>query len=99
MKHVAILVPALLIATEAAAISRYQTTAMSCARVVAVLDADGAVILRYPAANNPLIDSTTAMCGTVGNAAAPRGHGCSASRRGQEACQVQAVRVSGSGNR
>ena len=55
MKHVAILVPALLIATEAAAISRYQTTAMSCARVVAVLDADGAVILRYPAANNPSI--------------------------------------------
>lgn len=40
-------------AGEAAAISRYQTTSMSCARVQAAVSADGVAILRYPAPDNP----------------------------------------------
>jgi hypothetical protein len=53
MRRLAMIVPVLLFATDALAISRYDTNAMSCARVTAALDADGAAILRYPAPNNP----------------------------------------------
>ncbi|WP_457937847.1 hypothetical protein [Mesorhizobium sp. 10J20-29] len=101
MKHVAILVPALLIANEAAAISRYQTTAMSCARVVAALDADGAAILRYPAPNNPSIQlydrfvRDNRQCSST-----QRARLFSVPTADNKACQVRkCVRVSGSGNR
>ena len=53
MRRLAIIVPALLLASEASAISRYQTNSMSCARVQAALKSDGAAILRYPAPDNP----------------------------------------------
>jgi hypothetical protein len=43
----------LLLAGEASAIERYQTTSMSCARVQAALNSDGQAILRYPAPDNP----------------------------------------------
>ena len=42
-----------MIAGEAWAISRYDTNSMSCARVQAALNSDGAAILRYPAPDNP----------------------------------------------
>jgi len=53
MRRLAILLPALLLAGEALAISRYQTTSMSCARVQAAVKNDGAAILRYTAPDNP----------------------------------------------
>jgi len=54
MRRLAMAIPALLLfAADALAISRYDTNAMSCARVNAALDADGVAILRYPAPNNP----------------------------------------------
>jgi hypothetical protein len=56
MRRLAILLPALLLAGEAFAISRYQTTSMSCARVQAAVRNDGAAILRYAAPDNPSIE-------------------------------------------
>ena len=53
MRRLAIVIPVLLFAADALAISRYDTNAMSCARVNAALDADGVAILRYRAPNNP----------------------------------------------
>jgi len=53
MRRLAIIIPLLVLAGEASAISRYQTNSMSCARVQAALGSDGAAILRYPAADNP----------------------------------------------
>ncbi len=53
MRRLVIVLCALLLAGEASAISRYQTTSMSCARVQAALKNDGAAILRYPAPDNP----------------------------------------------
>ena len=53
MRRFAIIIPVLLLAGEASAISRYQTTTMSCARVQAALKNDGTAILSYPAADNP----------------------------------------------
>lgn len=56
MKRLAIVLPVLLMAGEASAVSRYQTMSMSCARVQAALNADGAAILHHPARNNPSLD-------------------------------------------
>lgn len=56
MRRLAILLPALLLAGEASAISRYQTTSMSCARVQAAVKNDGAAILRYAAPGNPSLE-------------------------------------------
>lgn len=53
MRRLAIILPVLLLAGEASAISRYQTNTMSCARVQAALQSDGVAILRYPAPSNP----------------------------------------------
>jgi hypothetical protein len=53
MRRLAIVIAALLLAGDAYAIERYQTTSMSCARVQAALDSQGQAILRYPARNNP----------------------------------------------
>lgn len=54
MRRLAMIAVALLMsAGEASAISRYETASMSCARVQAALDADGAAILRFPAPDNP----------------------------------------------
>ena len=53
MRRLAIILPVLLLAGEASAVERYQTTSMSCARVQAALNADGQAILRYPAPDNP----------------------------------------------
>jgi hypothetical protein len=53
MRRLAIVIPILLIAGEASAISRYQTNSMSCARVQAAVKNDGTAILSYPAPNNP----------------------------------------------
>ena len=55
MRRLAMIVPILMMAGEAAAISRYQTTSMSCARVQAAVSSDGEAILRYPAPDNPSI--------------------------------------------
>ena len=53
MRRLAIIVPVLILAGEASAISRYQTNSMSCARVQAALESDGEAILRYSAPDNP----------------------------------------------
>jgi len=53
MRRFSILVAALLLAGEASAIERYQSTSMSCARVQAAVNSDGQAILRYPASDNP----------------------------------------------
>lgn len=53
MRRLAITISVLLAAGEAFAIERYQTTAMSCARVQAALNSEGQAILRYPAPDNP----------------------------------------------
>jgi hypothetical protein len=54
MRPLVVLVPLLLLtAGEASAISRYQTTSMSCARIQAAVQADGAALLSYPARDNP----------------------------------------------
>ena len=53
MRRLAIVIPVLMLAGEASAISRYQTTSMSCVRVQAAVENDGEAILRYPAPNNP----------------------------------------------
>ncbi|MDQ2635052.1 MAG: hypothetical protein M3Y43_01950 [Pseudomonadota bacterium] len=52
MRRLAVIGAALLLAGEASAISRYQTDSMSCARVQAALQSEGAAILRYPAPDN-----------------------------------------------
>jgi hypothetical protein len=52
MRRIALVISALLIVGEAAAVSRYQTASMSCSRVQAAVNADGAAILRYPAPDN-----------------------------------------------
>jgi hypothetical protein len=53
MRRLAIILPLLMLAGEASAISRYQTTSMSCARIQAAVRSDGQAILRYPAPDNP----------------------------------------------
>lgn len=54
MRRLAIFLPLLLMtAGDALAVSRYQTTSMSCARVQSALQTEGAAILSYPAPNNP----------------------------------------------
>lgn len=101
MKPVAILVPALLLASEAAAISRYQTTAMSCTRLVAALDAEGSAILRYPSPNDPSIQlydryvRDDRQCSRT-----QRARKFSVPTADNMACPVRkCVRVSGAGNR
>lgn len=42
-----------LVASEAHAISRHDIAGMSCARVQAIVRAEGAAILRYPSQRNP----------------------------------------------
>ena len=101
MKRVAILIPVMLFASEAAAISRYDTNLMSCARVKAVLGTDGAAILRYPAPNNPSIQ--------IYDRYVRDGAQCSITQRARlfsvptsdtKACPVKkCVRISGAGNR
>jgi len=56
MRRLAILFPALLLAGEASAISRYQTNSMSCASVQAAVTTDGVAILRYAAPDNRSIE-------------------------------------------
>lgn len=53
MRRLVLIIPLLMLAGEASAISRYQTTTMSCARVQAAVGSDGQAILRYPAPDNP----------------------------------------------
>jgi hypothetical protein len=53
MRRLAIIIPVLMLAGEASAISRYQTNSMSCARIQAAVASDGEAILRYPAPDNP----------------------------------------------
>lgn len=48
MRRLALMFPALLLAGEASAFSRYQTMSMSCAQVQARVKSDGAAILHYP---------------------------------------------------
>lgn len=38
---------------ESAAINRYQTTSMSCAKIKAILNSEGAAILRWQSTRNP----------------------------------------------
>ena len=42
-----------LLAAEASAINRYQTTSMSCAKIKAILNNEGAAILRWQSTRNP----------------------------------------------
>jgi hypothetical protein len=42
-----------LLAAEASAINRYQTTSMSCAKIKAAVNSEGAAILRWQSTRNP----------------------------------------------
>lgn len=53
MKHVALAAGLLLVAGQAEAISRYNSTSMSCAGVQQTIKAEGAAIMRYPGTTNP----------------------------------------------
>lgn len=53
MKRTLIALCMMLIAVEAQAISRYNSTSMSCAEVKATVDSDGAAILRYRSKRDP----------------------------------------------
>jgi hypothetical protein len=53
MKRIAIIVPMLLAAADASAISRYEISNMSCAKVQSLVRSEGAVILRYRSARDP----------------------------------------------
>ena len=55
MRRLAIVLSIIVLASEASAISRYQTNRMSCASVQAALERDGVAILRYPSPNNPSV--------------------------------------------
>lgn len=48
MRRLLLVLPVLLLAGEASAVSRYQTMSMNCARVQAAVQSDGAAILHYP---------------------------------------------------
>lgn len=50
MRRLAIILPVLLMAWEASAVSRYETMSMSCSQVQARVQSDGAAILHYPGA-------------------------------------------------
>ena len=47
MKRIALVLPLVLVAAEASAISRYDIDNMSCGKVHAIIQAQGAAILRY----------------------------------------------------
>ncbi|MDW6025433.1 hypothetical protein SAZ10_27090 [Mesorhizobium sp. BAC0120] len=53
MKRIAIVVPLLFAAADASAISRYEITNMSCAKVQGLIQSQGAAILRYKSARVP----------------------------------------------
>ncbi|MAS15574.1 MAG: hypothetical protein CMH69_20060 [Nitratireductor sp.] len=53
LRYATLAVAATLIVSPAEAISRYTSTAMSCAEVQARIAAEGAAIMRYQSRNNP----------------------------------------------
>jgi len=53
MKRIALVIPMLLAAADASAISRYNISNMSCAKVQGLIQSQGAVILRYSSARVP----------------------------------------------
>ncbi len=53
MTKLVILATALLVSLPAHAITRYNSTSMSCEEVKAVIRADGAAIMRYRSTRNP----------------------------------------------
>lgn len=55
MKTALIALSLLMVATEAHAISRYNSTSMSCGKIKATVRAEGAVILRWRSLRNPSI--------------------------------------------
>lgn len=55
MKKISIALAFLFVAFEAQAISRYETSRMSCGEVQATVRAEGEAILRYPSRTNPSI--------------------------------------------
>jgi len=101
MRRLAIMLPALLLASEALAISRYQTTSMSCARVQAAVNADGQAILRYPAPDNPslVLYDRYVRDSTQCTSRSQRAELQSVPAADTPKCRVRkCVRVSGSGN-
>lgn len=55
MKRMLIALPLVLAAADAGAISRYTSTSMSCARVHATIQREGAAIMRYRSTRNPAL--------------------------------------------
>ena len=53
MKRIAIVIAVLLAAADASAISRHNISGMTCAKVQALIQAEGAAILSYRSARNP----------------------------------------------
>jgi len=102
MRRLSILLPLLLMtAGEALAISRYQTSSMSCARIQATLQSEGAALLSYPAPDNPSLQlfdryvRDTSFCSSAAQRAQSRSVPAADTRN----CQVRkCARVSG-GNR
>lgn len=56
MKSVLLALCLLSLASEAQAISRYDSTSMTCAQVQSSIDLEGAVILRYRSPRDPSIE-------------------------------------------
>ncbi len=102
MRPLAIMLPILLMtAADASAISRYQTTSMSCTRVQAILQSEGAALLGYPAPDNPSLQlfDRYVRDSTFCSSAAQRAQVRSVPAADKRNCQVRrCVRVSG-GNR
>lgn len=53
MRRLAIVIPLLLAAVDASAITRHDITGMSCTKVQALVKAEGVAILRHRSARNP----------------------------------------------
>ncbi len=52
MKKLLLAIGLLAVSVPAGAVSRYSTPGLSCARVQAILESEGAAILRYPSRRN-----------------------------------------------
>ncbi|CAN0653195.1 hypothetical protein R2G56_07775 [Nitratireductor aquimarinus] len=53
LRYIALTLGMVVLASPAGAISRYTSTAMSCAEAQARINAEGAAIMRYQSRNNP----------------------------------------------
>ena len=55
MKRIAVTIPLLLVGADASAITRHDIGGMNCAKVQAIVQSEGATILRYRSKRNPTL--------------------------------------------